>query len=1130
MSSSGESSDDGSEDESSGSSESSADEEDETSSVNGGNKDNEEMGEDGSKSGITIKTECTDDFDSVASNKSYNPDDSDLTESVKVKSENELNASTIPSVLSETVSKTDSKKPSPVKTKKRKRKQDTEKSGKKSKTEKRKKRVKKDSDETSRKNKFERRNIRKIIKENDLEEETKTAQQEEIERKKRLQEQQKKLMNNQCLKALLESSDEEIDVKPKDLQIKHHKFEKKPDVINISSDDEDVVPLSDVAEDEDDDNDDTENSGLHVDDTQNRPDESGLVLVNVGHPEDEPDIFLPPQLSRAVKPHQIGGVRFLYDNLVESLSRFKTSRGFGCILAHSMGLGKTIQVISFIDVFLRHTSAKSVLCIVPINTLQNWIHEFNVWLPTNSATGDQTNDVRPRNFELHTINDNQKNMEARAVVVDKWQRQGGVLLMGYEMYRLLATRKPQKPRKPKKNAGPIVIDLEEEDRNKELAIDMQVALLSPGPDLVICDEGHRIKNSGAGISKALKEIHTKRRVVLTGYPLQNNLVEYWCMVDFVRPNFLGTKLEFSNMFERPIMNAQCVDSTQQDLKVMRERAHVLHSLLEGFVQRRGHAVLKYTLPVKHECVIIVRMSDIQRALYKEFMNILTLELESWASMNPLKAFSVCCKIWNHPDVIYKFFNQRKGTDVENDLDIGDPDNDAGKKSKKQTKTKNKQTPKNATDLAVEAADSKMLPDESNSKRDTVITYDWATELLKDYIPGNLQNSGKFVILFEMIREILAFGDKLLIFSQSLMTLNLIEEYLGKTRVPVPGCVENWVRNKHYFRLDGSTSGIDREKLINMFNNPESTDLHLFLLSTKAGCLGINLIGANRVIIMDASWNPCHDAQAVCRIYRYGQTKPCHIYRLVTDNTLENKIYQRQVSKQTVADRVVDEMNPNNNFSRRQVDSLLEYEDKDMPSVDLADLPVIEDEVLSRVLFSVIGWLTKAPFNHESLLLDQKECKLTKAEKRLARQRYEREKKRNLTYQRPSYAAYYPTAAGHSATMRPNPMIANRRPYDAPLLHPTLPTPIPMQPHQKVRPPFLASQQLQNSGVSVHQVVTTTDIVMPGTNTSTDSGTPSRIPAGQQIMVIKTQKGVYIRTAEGRIFAVRSNKALLDQCQ
>lgn len=134
-------------------------------------------------------------------------------------------------------------------------------------------------------------------------------------------------------------------------------------------------------------------------------------------------------------------------------------------------------------------------------------------------------------------------------------------------------------------------------------------MCNPGPDLVVCDEGHRIKNSGSGISKALKQIASGRRLCLTvcrdsetnrvlscwsrrldshlppfarflapttqGTPLQNSLEEYWCMVDFVRPNYLGTLRQFSNRFIAPITNGQCSDSTDKDVKLMRFRSHVL---------------------------------------------------------------------------------------------------------------------------------------------------------------------------------------------------------------------------------------------------------------------------------------------------------------------------------------------------------------------------------------------------------------------------------------------------------------------------------------------------------------------------------------------------------------------------
>jgi RAD54-like protein 2 len=117
------------------------------------------------------------------------------------------------------------------------------------------------------------------------------------------------------------------------------------------------------------------------------------------------------------------------------------------------------------------------------------------------------------------------------------------------------------------------------------------------------------------------------------------------MVDFVRPNYLGSKLEFCNMFERPILNGQCVDSTLEDGKIMRARAHVLHSLLEGFIQRRGHDVLQSDLPPKTEYVILLKLSSLQRQLYMKFLETVgALSNSTEKTLNPLRAFAICCKV------------------------------------------------------------------------------------------------------------------------------------------------------------------------------------------------------------------------------------------------------------------------------------------------------------------------------------------------------------------------------------------------------------------------------------------------------------------------------------------------------
>jgi hypothetical protein len=105
-------------------------------------------------------------------------------------------------------------------------------------------------------------------------------------------------------------------------------------------------------------------------------------------------------------------------------------------------------------------------------------------------------------------------------------------------------------------------------------------LLDPGPDIVICDEGHLLKNEKSALNKAVNRIRTLRRIILTGTPLQNNLKEYYEMVNFVKPNLLGTRKEFMNRFVNPISNGQHSDSTERDIRMMKQRSFVLYDLLK----------------------------------------------------------------------------------------------------------------------------------------------------------------------------------------------------------------------------------------------------------------------------------------------------------------------------------------------------------------------------------------------------------------------------------------------------------------------------------------------------------------------------------------------------------------------
>ena len=133
------------------------------------------------------------------------------------------------------------------------------------------------------------------------------------------------------------------------------------------------------------------------------------------------------------------------------------------------------------------------------------------------------------------------------------------------------------------------------------------------------------------------------------------------MVDFVRPGSLGTRAEFRHLFGRPVEKGQVIGSDPAEIQRAKERVYVLLTLLKNFVQRRSHAVLRDTLPRKEEHVLFLRMTPLQRDLYRQQLNQLSLNK---SVSNPLKTFAVCLKILNHPEMLYNSFK-------DNDLELDD---------------------------------------------------------------------------------------------------------------------------------------------------------------------------------------------------------------------------------------------------------------------------------------------------------------------------------------------------------------------------------------------------------------------------------------------------------------------------
>uniref|UniRef100_A0A3Q2PFT7 DNA helicase n=1 Tax=Fundulus heteroclitus TaxID=8078 RepID=A0A3Q2PFT7_FUNHE len=724
----------------------------------------------------------------------------------------------------------------------------------------------------------------------------------------------------------------------------------------------------------------------------------------------EPLVQVHRNLVTKLKPHQVDGVQFMWDCCCESVKKVQKSAGSGCILAHCMGLGKTLQVVTFLHTLLlcEKLDFSTALVVCPLNTVLNWLNEFEKWQV--GLKDEESLEV----VELATV----KRPQERGYALQQWQETGGVMIMGYEMYRNLTQGRNIKSKKLKET--------------------FQKTLVDPGPDLVICDEGHILKNEASAVSKAMNSIRTRRRIVLTGTPLQNNLIEYHCMVNFIKENLLGSVKEFRNRFINPIQNGQCADSTLHDVRIMKKRAHILYEMLAGCVQRKDYSALTKFLPPKHEYVLSVRMTPLQCKLYRHYLEHFTgvgNAMEGGrgrAGTKLFQDFQMLSRIWTHPwclqlDYISKenrgFFDEDSmeefiASETEESSMSMTSEDEKIKKKKKRGKGKNDSDDEDSDEVEVikewnsssrgRNGEGRSQPEpveetRANSAPGSPCSADWYKEFVTEADAEVLEHSGKITLLFEILRMAEEVEDKVLVFSQSLISLDLIEDFLEYScraeddEKPSPYKGEGkWYRNIDYYRLDGSTNAPTRKKWAEDFNDTSNTRGRLFLISTRAGSLGINLVGANRVIIFDASWNPSFDIQSIFRVYRFGQVKPVYVYRFLAQGTMEEKIYERQVTKQSLSYRVVDQQQIERHFTMNELAELYTFEPDmlDDPSEKKSKraTPMLpKDPILAEMLQNNKDQIV-CYHEHDSLLDHKEEEALSEEDRKAAWAEYEAEKK------------------------------------------------------------------------------------------------------------------------------------------
>uniref|UniRef100_A0A8C2DC86 Chromodomain helicase DNA binding protein 7 n=1 Tax=Cyprinus carpio TaxID=7962 RepID=A0A8C2DC86_CYPCA len=472
-----------------------------------------------------------------------------------------------------------------------------------------------------------------------------------------------------------------------------------------------------------------------------------------------------------------------------------------------MGLGKTIQSITFLyEIYLKGIHGP-FLVIAPLSTIPNWEREFRTWTELNVVVyhGSQASRKTIQAYEMYYKD-----------------TQGRVIKGAYKFHAIITTFEM------------ILTDCPE--------------LRSVPWRCVIIDEAHRLKNRNCKLLEGLKMMDMEHKVLLTGTPLQNTVEELFSLLNFLEPDRFPSESTFMQEFG--------------DLKT-EEQVQKLQGILKPMMLRRLKEDVEKNLAPKEETIIEVELTNVQKKYYRAILekNFAFLSKSGGSGgggggsnvpnlLNTMMELRKCC---NHPYLI-------------------------------------------------NGAEEKIMEEFRESH---------PLNHPEFHLQAMIQAAGKLVLIDKLLPKLKAGGHRVLVFSQMVRCLDILEDYLIQRRYP-------------YERIDGRVRGNLRQAAIDRFSRPDS-DRFVFLLCTRAGGLGINLTAADTCIIFDSDWNPQNDLQAQARCHRIGQSKAVKIYRLVTRNSYEREMFDKASLKLGLDKAVLQSMSGRENvqqLSKKEIEDLL----------------------------------------------------------------------------------------------------------------------------------------------------------------------------------------------------------------